>query len=34
MGERKTAVITAAAEAGIGAAIARQLAVDGMDVIK
>ncbi len=33
MSERKTAVITAAAGAGIGAAIARQLAADGMDVV-
>lgn len=33
MTERKTAVITAAAGAGIGAAIARQLAADGMDVV-
>ncbi len=33
MGERKVAVVTAAAGAGIGAAIARQLAEDGMDVV-
>jgi 3-oxoacyl-[acyl-carrier protein] reductase len=33
MAERRTAVITAAAGAGIGAAIARQLAADGMDVV-
>ncbi len=33
MNERKVAVVTAAAGAGIGAAIARQLAEDGMDVV-
>ncbi len=33
MTERKVAVVTAAAGAGIGAAIARQLAADGMDVV-
>ena len=33
MNSRKVAVVTAAAGAGIGAAIARQLAADGMDVV-
>ena len=33
MSEQKVAVITAAAGAGIGAAIAQQLAVDGIDVV-
>ena len=33
MAERKVAVVTAAAGAGIGAAIAYQLASDGMDVV-
>ncbi len=33
MTERKVAIVTAAAGAGIGAAIARQLAEDGMDVV-
>jgi 3-oxoacyl-[acyl-carrier protein] reductase len=33
MSERKVAIVTAAAGAGIGAAIARQLAADGMDVV-
>lgn len=33
MAERKVAAVTAAAGAGIGAAIARQLASDGMDVV-
>lgn len=33
MAERKVAVVTAAAGAGIGAAIAHQLASDGMDVV-
>jgi 3-oxoacyl-[acyl-carrier protein] reductase len=33
MSDRKVAVVTAAAGAGIGAAIAQQLAVDGFDVV-
>jgi 3-oxoacyl-[acyl-carrier protein] reductase len=33
MADRKVAVVTAAAGAGIGAAIAQQLAVDGFDVV-
>lgn len=33
MSDRKVAVVTAAAGAGIGAAIARQLAEDGLDVV-
>ncbi len=33
MSERKVAVVTAAAGVGIGAAIARQLAADGFDVV-
>jgi 3-oxoacyl-[acyl-carrier protein] reductase len=33
MSERKVAIVTAAAGAGIGAAIARQLAADGMRVV-
>ena len=33
MTDRKVALVTAAAGVGIGAAVARQLAVDGMDVV-
>jgi len=33
MNDRKVALVTAAAGAGIGAAVARQLALDGMDVV-
>jgi 3-oxoacyl-[acyl-carrier protein] reductase len=33
MNDRRVAVVTAAAGAGIGASIAQQLAVDGMDVV-
>jgi 3-oxoacyl-[acyl-carrier protein] reductase len=33
MSDRRVAVVTAAAGAGIGAAIARQLSADGMDVV-
>lgn len=33
MSERKVAVVTAAAGAGIGAAVARRLAADGLDVV-
>ncbi len=33
MSEKKVAIVTAAAGKGIGAAIAHQLAADGMDVV-